>query len=204
LGWFVLFALQHSGMARRRFKERWLRLVPEGTERSAFVLASSLMMGLLFLVWRPIPIVLYRVDESVLRGLIIGVSYVGWGLALMSTFAIDHFELFGLRQALRASRGQTTPSPVFATPLLYRFVRHPLYLGFAIAFWFTPTMTVGHLLFACGMTLYILIGMRFEERDLVRTFGDEYVRYRRRVPSLIPWPRPGMGEITPTDTMAAQ
>jgi protein-S-isoprenylcysteine O-methyltransferase Ste14 len=182
-GWFVLFAAQHSGMARPSFKRWWTQVVPVSAERSTYVLASSLMFALLFAMWRPIPIDVWRVEQPAARWMLTALSYGGWMLALLATFAIDHLELFGLRQA--------AASPVLRTPVLYKLVRHPLYLGFLVAFWATPTMTVGHLLFASGSTVYVMVGMHFEERDLVRTFGQEYTRYRARVPALLPWPRPG-------------
>jgi protein-S-isoprenylcysteine O-methyltransferase Ste14 len=181
-GWFVLFAVQHSAMARASFKRRWTRIIPAGAERSTYVLMSALMFVVLFAVWQPIPIVLWRAPIGTASYALMGLSLGGWGLALAATFAVDHFELFGLRHETRA--------PVLRTPLLYRCVRHPLYLGFLVAFWCAPLMTVGHAVFAAGMTLYIAIGIHFEERDLVRTFGERYVRYRGNVPALLPWPRP--------------
>jgi protein-S-isoprenylcysteine O-methyltransferase Ste14 len=189
-GWFLLFALQHSGMARRSFKRRWSRIVPEGAERSTYVLVSSLMLALLFATWRPIPIAIWNVEQPFGRWALIAASLGGWMLVLASSFSIDHAELFGLRQVVDAARGRAACPPVFRTPLLYRLVRHPLYLGFIIAFMATPRMTVGHLVFAISMIAYIAIGMRFEERDLLRTFGDDYRRYQARVPALLPWPRP--------------
>jgi protein-S-isoprenylcysteine O-methyltransferase Ste14 len=189
--WFVLFAVQHSGMARASFKRRWTRIVPARAERSTYVLVSAMMFVLLIAIWRPIPTLIWRIDAPAARYAIIGLSLAGWGLVLLASFALDHFELFGLRQLLDASRHHEPPPPVFRTPLLYRVVRHPLYLGFLVAFWSTPTMTVGHLVFALGMTGYLLVGMHFEERDLVRTFGDEYRAYQQRVPALFPlFPRP--------------
>jgi methanethiol S-methyltransferase len=185
-GWFVLFAIQHSGMARASFKRRWTRIVPARSERSTYVLVSSMMLLLLLALWRPIPTVVWRIDTPAARSAIVALSLAGWTLVLLASFALDHFELFGLRQVLDAARDRDPPLPVFRTPLLYRVVRHPLYLGFFIAFWSTPTMSVGHLVFALGMTAYLFIGMHFEERDLVRTFGDEYRAYRQRVPALFP------------------
>jgi protein-S-isoprenylcysteine O-methyltransferase Ste14 len=185
-GWFVLFAVQHSGMARASFKRRWTRMVPARAERSTYVLASAMMMLLLLAVWRPIPTVIWRVDAPAARSAIVALSFAGWTVVLLASFAIDHFELFGLRQVFDAARGREPPLPVFRTPVLYRIVRHPLYLGFLIAFWSTPTMSVGHLVFALGMTAYLIIGMHFEERDLLRTFGDDYRAYQQRVPALLP------------------
>lgn len=189
-GWFVFFAVQHSAMARPSFKRWWTRFVPSGGERSTYVLASSVMLLLLFAVWQPIPVTLWRVPEGIASHALTGVSLGGWGLALAATYAIDHFELFGLRQAFEKKRGVDPRHPVLQTPALYRLVRHPLYLGFVIAFWVTPHMTAGHAIFALGMTLYVLIGVHFEERDLVRNFGESYLRYRDEVPMLLPWPRP--------------
>ena len=189
-GWFVLFAIQHSGMARTPFKARWTKLVPPRAERSTYVLVSAAMFVLLVLFWRPIPTVLWDVTTPALRFALIGSSFAGWGLVLASSFSIDHFELFGLRQVIDAARGTQPPPAKFRVPALYAVVRHPLYLGFVIASWATPHMTVGHLVFAIGMTSYVLVGMYFEERDLVRTFGDDYRRYAQRVPALLPWPRP--------------
>jgi protein-S-isoprenylcysteine O-methyltransferase Ste14 len=185
-GWFVLFAIQHSGMARASFKRRWTRIVPARAERSTYVLASSMMLLLLLALWRPIPTVIWRIDAPAARSAIVAVSLAGWTLVLLSSFAIDHFELFGLRQVFDAALGREPPLPVFRTPGPYRVVRHPLYLGFLVAFWSTPTMSVGHLVFALGMTWYVLIGMHFEERDLLRTFGDDYRAYKQRVPALLP------------------
>jgi protein-S-isoprenylcysteine O-methyltransferase Ste14 len=185
-GWFVLFAIQHSGMARASFKRRWTRIVPARAERSTYVLVSALMLLLLVALWRPIPTAVWRIDAPAARAAVVALSLAGWTLVLLSSFAMDHFELFGLRQVFDAARGREPSKPVFRTPVLYRVVRHPLYLGFLIAFWSTPTMSVGHLVFALGMTAYLCIGIHFEERDLVRTFGDEYRAYRQRVPSLFP------------------
>jgi protein-S-isoprenylcysteine O-methyltransferase Ste14 len=188
-GWFVAFGVQHSAMARASFKERWTRIIPAHTERSTYVLASSLMFIVLFAVWQPIPIALWRAPTGAASYAIVGLSLGGWALVLASTFAIDHFELFGLRQVM-PKRASEAREPVLQTPLLYRWVRHPLYLGFLVAFWSSPLMTVGHAVFATGLTIYILIGIQFEERDLVRTFGESYARYQESVPALLPWPRP--------------
>jgi methanethiol S-methyltransferase len=185
-GWFVLFAIQHSGMARASFKQRRTRIVPARAERSTYVLVSAMMFLLLLALWRPIPTVVWRIDSPAARSALVALSLAGWTLVLSASFAMDHFELFGLRQVFDAARDREPPSPVLRTPVLYRVVRHPLYLGFFIAFWSTPTMSVGHLVFALGMTAYLFIGMHFEERDLVRTFGEEYRAYQQRVPALFP------------------
>lgn len=179
------FAIQHSIMARPAFKRWWAKLFPVACQRSTYVLLSSLILLLLFWQWRPIPISVWRID-GVVAWLLIGVYWLGWLIALASTFMIDHFDLFGLRQAFFALREAEIPGQSFTTPLLYKIVRHPLMLGFVLAFWATPEMTVGHLLFAIMTTAYILVGLRFEERDLIAQFGTTYQQYRRRVPMLLP------------------
>jgi protein-S-isoprenylcysteine O-methyltransferase Ste14 len=184
-----LFAAQHSVMARRGFKARWTRLVPRPIERSTYVLASSLCLGLLFLLWHPIPRVVWSVENTAGRVALVALSGLGWFVALFSTFLIDHFELLGLRQVYRVARRNQPRPPGFRTPVLYKLVRHPLYLGFILAFWSAPTMTVGHLVFALGMLGYILIGIQLEERDLVREYGARYVAYREQVRALVPIPR---------------
>jgi protein-S-isoprenylcysteine O-methyltransferase Ste14 len=184
-----VFALQHSAMARRPFKAWWTRLVPEAVERSTYVLFSSLALILLFWQWRPLPAVVWRIETPVLAAAIDGLSFVGWLMALISTFLLNHFEFFGLHQVATHLAGRSMPRSRFRTPLFYRFVRHPIYLGFVIAFWAAATMTVGHLLFAAVTTAYILIGILLEERDLVALYGDDYRRYRSRVAMLVPWRR---------------
>ena len=182
-----LFALQHSVMARKQFKQWWTRFVPASVERSTYVLFASLALILLFWQWRPIPTVVWQVTDPQFAMAIIGLSFVGWLLVLTSTFLINHFELFGLHQVVIYLAGRTMPKPRFKTPVLYKVVRHPIYLGFIIAFWAAPTMTVGHLLFAAVTTAYIFVGIFLEEHDLVELFGDEYRRYRERVSMLIPF-----------------
>jgi methanethiol S-methyltransferase len=183
---FALFAVQHSVMARPAFKRWWTHVVPPSAERSTYVLAASICLLVLFAAWRPITGDVWRVAAQPWRASLTVVSLAGWVIVLLSTFLIDHFDLFGLRQTFARLRRRRSAEHEFATPILYRAVRHPIYLGFLIAFWFTPAMTLGHLLFAAAMTGYILLAVRFEERDLIRVFGEQYRDYRRRVPMLIP------------------
>jgi protein-S-isoprenylcysteine O-methyltransferase Ste14 len=180
-----IFAIQHSIMARAAFKRWWAGIFPVACERSTYVLLSSLILLLLFWQWRPIPIPVWQTDGPA-AWLLTGVYWLGWSIVLASTFMIDHFDLSGLRQAFFRLRAAELPAPSFKAPLLYKMVRHPLMLGFLLAFWATPAMTAGHLLFAVMNTLYILIGLRFEEQDLIAAFGATYHQYRQRVPMLVP------------------
>jgi protein-S-isoprenylcysteine O-methyltransferase Ste14 len=183
----TLFAVQHSVMARQGFKAWWTRYVPKPVERSTYVLAASLCLLLLFWQWRPIPAVVWHVENPDLAVAVATLSLVGWVLVFTSTFLINHFELFGVSQVANHLVGRQVEPPRLRTPLLYKFVRHPIYLGFIIAFWAAPVMTVGHLLFAAVTTAYIFVGIYLEEHDLIDMFGDQYREYRQRVSMLIPW-----------------
>lgn len=182
-----VFAVQHSVMARPGFKAMWTRIVPKSVERSTYVLFATAALALLLWQWRPLPEIVWQVENPIAIAVIQGLFWLGWAVLLFSTFLINHFELFGLRQVLARMMGWQLPQPVFRTPSLYRYVRHPLYLGFVIAFWAAPVMSLGHLLFSVACTLYILIGILLEERDLVDLFGDQYRHYRRHVSMLIPF-----------------
>ncbi len=186
LGLLALFALQHSIMARPGFKRWWTRLVPPAAERSTYVLLSSLALGVLMWQWRPIGGEVWDARTPALRGALWTGFGLGWLLVLGATLQINHFDLFGLRQAWLFLRGRAYTRVPFQVPVLYRIVRHPLYVGWIVAFWCTPTMTATHLVFALVATAYILVAIRFEERDLVRAHGAGYLDYRRRVPMLVP------------------
>ena len=181
-----IFAVQHSGMARQGFKRLFARFASPAIERSTYVLLASLSLILLFWQWQPMPMVVWHIEDPVLAGVATAGGFVGWLIVLYSTFLISHFELFGLTQVVSHFAGRVAEPMKFKTPGLYRLIRHPIYLGFIIAFWCTPTMTLGHLLFAAVTTAYIFVGIYLEERDLVSMFGDQYRRYREKVAMLVP------------------
>lgn len=182
----LVFALQHSVMARQGFKRAWTKIVPEPLERSTFVLFASLALILLFWQWQPIGGAVWEMRDPVARTALQALSLVGWAIVLMSTFLINHFDLFGLRQVSSYLRGVEYTALDFRRPLFYNYVRHPIYLGFILAFWATPTMTVAHLVFALATTGYILVAIQLEERDLVRNYGSKYEAYRHQVSMLVP------------------
>jgi methanethiol S-methyltransferase len=185
LALLALFGIQHSVMARPAFKEAWTKIVPKAMERSTYVLLSSLILMLTFWQWRPMPAVIWDVQGDVARAIVWALFGFGWVLLLVSTFLINHFELFGLKQVWQNLKGHRATEARFREPLLYKIVRHPLYVGWLMTFWAIPTMTLGHLVFATGASAYILVAIQFEERDLIRAH-PEYAEYRRRVPMLIP------------------
>lgn len=182
----VLFALQHSVMARPGFKARWTKIVPPQAERSVYVLAASAALIVLFLFWRPIDTAVWNVTSPMLADLIWVLFWAGWGIVLLSTFLINHFELFGLQQAWFHFSGREAPKPELRQPFFYKWVAHPLYSGFFLAFWATPRMTASHLLLAAGVSIFMLIAIRYEERDLADIFGEDYRRYRSGVGMLTP------------------
>lgn len=180
-----VFAIQHSIMARRGFKAWWTKFVPAQVERSTYVLASNIALAVLILQWRALPNVIWHV-EGIGATILTGISFAGFIIVLISSFLLDHFELFGLRQVFSYARKGTLEPPKFRTPLFYKAVRHPIYLGFTIAFWATPHMSVGHLVFAIAMTAFTLIAIQLEEQDLVHVLGKDYEDYKKRVPMIVP------------------
>jgi methanethiol S-methyltransferase len=186
LALLILFGLSHSVMARPAFKESLTKLIPKPAERSTYVLVASLALALLFWQWQPIDSVLWNCDPP-FAGVLFTISMIGFVIVFWSSFIIDHFDLFGLRQVWLNYRGIEYTNNPFAVRSLYKYVRNPLMLGFVIAFWSQPKMTFGHLLFACGMTIYILIGIYFEERDLSKHLGEDYLRYMKSTPVIFPW-----------------
>ncbi len=186
LGLISIFGIQHSVMARKGFKTAWTQFVPQPIERSLYCLAAALVLGLLYCFWHPIPAAIWEVSNPALRTLIWAMFLGGFGIVFISTWLLNHFELFGLAQVWHNWRGTPAAAPQLQTPLFYKLVRHPIYFGFLIAFWATPSMTAGHLLLTVGMTIYLFIGIHYEERDLMDTFGKEYADYRQKVGKLIP------------------
>lgn len=189
IGLLALFAVPHSVMARPGFKTWWTKFVPAPIERSTYVLLSSLLLILLYWQWRPMTGVVWQVDNPIGFWILTGLYFGGYVVVLYASFLIDHFDLFGLRQVFINLRGREYTQPQFAMPFLYRIIRHPLLAGWMIAFWATPKMTYGHLLFAVGSTLYMLIAIPIEEKDLAHFLGEDYKQYRARTPMLFPWPR---------------
>jgi methanethiol S-methyltransferase len=204
LGLLLLFGVQHSVMARPAFKRAWTRLVPRTVERSTYVLISSLLLILLFWAWQPIPQVVWSASTPFGEALGWGVFAAGFLLVLVSTFLIDHFDLFGLKQVTLNLLQRETRHPAFQVRFLYRFVRHPIYLGWILAFWGTPVMTAGHLMFAAVLTGYIFVAIRYEERDLVSFHGAQYERYREQTPMLVPRPGRAHPPVAPGAVGVAQ
>ena len=190
-----LFAVQHTIMARPRFKQWWTKSIPIQIERSTFVLIASLLLFLLYWQWRPMTTLIWSVEHSVIKAVLLALFWIGWATVLISTFMIDHFDLFGLRQVYLHLRSQEYHHAKLMTTGMYKYVRHPIMLGFIVAFWATPYMTSGHLLFAIATTAYIIIGIQFEEHDLKHFLGKDYEDYRRRVSMLIPWREKRITEI---------
>lgn len=197
LALIAMFGVQHSVMARQGFKRAWTKIVPTPIERSVYVLFASAALLVLFAFWRPIAGDVWRVDNEIAAGVLWALFASGWLIVLLSTFLINHFELFGLQQVYLHAKGRTAAEPRFRQPFFYKLVRHPLYSGFFLAFWATPHMTYGHLLLAVGMSAYMLVAIRYEERDLVGYFGSDYEAYRERVGMLTPRMRRRAGEGSP-------
>jgi protein-S-isoprenylcysteine O-methyltransferase Ste14 len=187
IGLISLFGVQHSVMARKGFKEKWTKTVPEPIERSTYVLFASAVVILLLYGWQPIHYTIWDASSGIVGNILLVVSFIGWGLVFLSTFLINHFHLFGLQQVFQFANNKEQSGPKFRIPFLYRLVRHPLYLGFLIAFWSAPVMTAGHLLFSVCMTIYVLIGIYHEEKDLEQTFGEDYQQYRKATPKILPF-----------------
>jgi protein-S-isoprenylcysteine O-methyltransferase Ste14 len=186
LGLISLFGLQHSVMARQGFKNSWTKIIPAPIERSTYVLFASMAVIILLVFWQPIPVILWDFSNTTGGNIVEITGFMGWGIVLLSTFLINHFHLFGLYQVYQYAADLKTNSIPFKTPFLYRLVRHPLYLGFLIAFWVTPVMSVGHLLFSLCMTIYIFIGIYHEEKDLEKLYGHTYVQYKQKTPKILP------------------
>ena len=189
LGLLLLFGVQHTIMARQSFKRVWTQFVPTAVERSTYVLFSTLIIIALYAFWQPMPQIVWDVQSPFWSVLLTALFFLGFAIVLLSTFLINHFELFGLMQVWYRFQGRDMPQPTFRTPLLYKAVRHPLYFGWIVAFWAAPTMTVGHLLFAAVWTIYIFVALGYEERDLIHFFGDKYREYMARVPMILPFGR---------------
>lgn len=189
IGLLALFGLQHTIMARPGFKRAWTKIVPEAAERSTYVLATNLVLVALFVYWIPMPAVIWSIEPGIWSGVMTALFLLGVGIVFISTFLINHFDLFGLLQAWSRFKGAPPPSSHFVTPALYKYVRHPLYLGFLIAFWSTSHMTAGHLLFASVWSIYIFIALGYEERDMIAHFGDQYRDYMAKVPMIMPFGR---------------
>jgi len=187
LGLMSLFAIQHSVMARQGFKRKWTRIVPEPIERSTYVLFASAAVIILLFFWQPLPYTIWDMAGTTGGYILLGVAFLGWGIVLLSTFLLNHFHLFGLHQVYDYATNKEQPTLRFRTPFLYKMVRHPLYLGFLIAFWSAPVMTAGHLLFSLGMTFYIFIGIYHEEKNLEKLYGSDYQQYRQKTPRILPF-----------------